>query len=111
MLFRRIWPERECLKMVQTIFLKAAEAGFPQAQYYTGNCYMDGTGLTKKLSFFPSVLYAKKPLVKGVSNAQWVLAQCYRRGDGTPVNYDQSMYWYAEAAPKVIQRLLNTCPS
>lgn len=66
--------------------------------YYVGHCYATGDGLTKNAE--QAVKWYKLAAGKGVSNAQWALAQCYRAGDGTLVNFEQAMYWYAEASAK-----------
>jgi len=39
-----------------------------------------------------------------VPNAQWKLAQCYREGIGTDINFDQALYWYAESLQKGYSR-------
>jgi TPR repeat protein len=78
--------------------LKAAEADFPQAMYYVGNCYMNGDGLTKNAE--QALKWYKLAAGKNNAHAQWSLAQCYRTGKGTTVNYDQALYWYAESLSK-----------
>lgn len=82
--------------------LKTAEAGFPQAMYYIGNCYMDGEGLTRNAE--QAIKWYKSAAGKGVPNAQWKLAQCYREGIGTDINFDQALYWYAESLQKGYSR-------
>ena len=78
--------------------LKAAEAGFPQAQYEVANCYASGEGLMKNLE--QAVVWYKKAASNGVSNGQWKLALCYVNGEGVERNYHEAIYWFGEALPK-----------
>ena len=59
---------------------------------------MNGEGLTKNAE--QAIKWYRLASGKGVSNAQWILAQCYREGVGTAINYDQALYWYAESVAK-----------
>lgn len=79
-------------------YLKAAEAGFPQAQYEVASCYASGEGLMKNLE--QAAIWYQKAACNNVSNAQWKLALCYVNGEGVERNYDEAINWFSEALPK-----------
>jgi hypothetical protein len=76
-------------------FRKAADQGFPAAEYELAQCYFDGKGVTKDTP--DAIAWMQKSAEHGFAKAQDAIARCYVTGDGVPKDYVQAYKWYALA--------------
>lgn len=80
---------------------KAAENGYPEAQWYLGTMCSVGTGedgvpQSKELGFS----WLQKAANKGFAQAMVELGSNYREGWGTTQSYKDALLWYRKAARK-----------
>ncbi|WP_285608092.1 tetratricopeptide repeat protein [Geothrix edaphica] len=81
----------------------SAESGDPDAQYFLANEYAYGTG--SENSGLPhdrskGVYWFKKAATHGDVGAMILLADCYREGWGTNIEFVQAIKWYRKASSK-----------
>ena len=77
-------------------FLQAAEQGDADAQYYLGNSYYNGEGVTKNIQ--EAVKWYRKAAEQGYADGQRSLADCYYTGEGVTKNFQEAVKWYRKAA-------------
>ena len=75
---------------------RAAELGYPEAQYKLGQLYMIGRGVDK--SAYKGAQWYEKAAEQGFGDAQVALGGCYSRGTGVDNDPAKSVYWYEKAA-------------
>ena len=72
---------------------KADSLGFDAASYQLGKAFMTGDGVTKDDQ--RAVEYLKRA-ARSNGTAKWELAECFRKGVGTPVDYLSAIPLYAD---------------
>lgn len=77
-------------------FTKAAEQGYPAAQFDLAICYANGTGVEKDER--QAVYWYTKAAEQEHTTAQFNLGVCYANGIGIKQDFDQAVYWYRKAA-------------
>ena len=84
------------------LFKKASEMGHAPAQtnlarYYLGN-YGHEKNLSEAFKLYSEAALSGGPSDTGWPEAQYQLAKSYKKGIGTEINPDISMYWLQQAA-------------
>ncbi|MDK9707767.1 MAG: sel1 repeat family protein [Desulforhopalus sp.] len=80
------------------LYLRAAEAGDPEAQYIAGGMYFKGLGTNKDFpKAFKLLLEAAKKGKKSAESEQ-ILGQGFLLGSGVPKNYQKALEWYSSSA-------------
>ena len=74
---------------------QAANSGDKLAQYWLGNCYHYGRGVS--INSDEAFKWYMKSAVQGLDSAQLLVAKCYSNGEGTMQNFPKSMYWLGKA--------------
>lgn len=77
-------------------FKKADSLGFASASYQLGKAFMVGDGVPKDEQ--QAVEHLKRA-AKNNGTAKWELAECYRKGTGTAVDYLSAIPLYADVFP------------
>jgi len=77
-------------------YQKAAEQGFPQAEYNLAACLLNGHGTEKNPG--EAFSWFKKAAEHGNMYAQSNLGACYFNGVGTEVDQEKGVEWYQKAA-------------
>ena len=77
-------------------FRAGANAGNKIDQYYLGECYAYGLGVT--IDYVQAANWWRKAAEQGLADAQHNLGVCYEDGVGVTKNYTQAVYWYRKAA-------------
>lgn len=72
---------------------RADSAGFAAAAFRLGDACMQGNGMEKDVK--KAVAYYKKAAVEN-SQAKWALAECYRKGIGTDIDYYAASRLYSD---------------
>lgn len=72
---------------------KAEVKGVTAAAYQLGKAFLEGDGVERDAT--RAVNYLSK-VASNNNHAQWLLAECYRKGDGIDQNYYFAAQWYAE---------------
>lgn len=85
-------------KFSETInnYRKAAQKGYPAAQYDLGLLYIKGDGVEKDEEV--AVKWFKKAAEQGYPAAQYTLGLCFRVGMGVEQDEEEAVTWFAEAA-------------
>ena len=76
--------------------IKAAEQGNSAAQYYLGNMYTNGKGVTQ--DYKKAAKWYTKSAEQGYSKAQFNLGNVYSKGAGVTQDDKQAVKWYTKAA-------------
>jgi TPR repeat protein len=84
------------LTLAHRWFLKAAEQGYPRAQYKIATAYHFGTGIAADAE--RAVLWYRRAAGQGVAEAQHNLAHMLLNGTGTKRSPDEAARWYTENA-------------
>ena len=71
--------------------------------YEVAMCYFNGNGMMPNAE--QGMKWMRRAAAEKAQNAAWILAGNYRRGVGTPVDYDRAMYWYAIAMERQAKRV------
>ncbi len=77
-------------------YRKAADAGHAEAQYYLGECYEKGLGVSQDHT--EAVAWYRKAAEQGNVPAQCNLGWCYENGLGVAQDYKEAVAWYRKAA-------------
>ena len=79
-------------------FRKAAEQGYPIAEFHLGMRYYDGRGVEKNLT--DAFKWISEALEQGIesSKAQSILGQAYFFGEGTAQNFTEAVKWLRKAS-------------
>lgn len=83
---------KEALKLFQ----KGAKSGDDRAQFYLGNMYDSGTGVSKNSS--KALKWYKKSAKQGNPNAQYNLGILYYTGEGVQQSHSKAVSWWKKAA-------------
>jgi TPR repeat protein len=75
---------------------KAAEQGFPEAQFLLARCYALGVGVEEDQ--VQAVSWLRKAAEQGNAAAQVSLAYCYEMGQGIAQHLQAAVAWYEKAA-------------
>ena len=78
------------------LFLRAAEAGHSEAQYYLGYCYDNGEGVPQ--DYLDGAKWYCNAAEQGHADAQANLGYCYIEGHGVPQDHVEAVKWYRKAA-------------
>ena len=83
-------------------FRKAADQGYPPAQFNLGMRYRDGSGVEKNLR--EGFRWIRKAMEQGLAipAAQSILGQAYFFGEGTEQNFHKAVEWLTKASIVVI---------
>jgi TPR repeat protein len=92
----RAYSKNNNLNLAAAQFRKAAEQGYPAAEYNLGVMYERGLALKKDDAL--AVAWYRKAAEQGYTNAQFNLGNMYSNGQGVARNYDEAMKWYRLAA-------------
>lgn len=76
-------------------YRKAAKAGYADAQFSLGYCYLNGQGVAtdEEVAF----KWMKKAAEQKHPEAMYNLGTCYEQGSGTPIDIAQALSLYTEA--------------
>lgn len=77
-------------------FIKSAEQGDAEEQYFLGLSYQGGDVVPKDMT--KAVKWYTKAAERGYANAQNKLGGCYERGLGVPKDLKKAVEWYSKAA-------------
>ncbi|CAG8450242.1 8197_t:CDS:2 [Ambispora gerdemannii] len=77
--------------------LKASEKNFLPAQHLLACCYKSGVGCNE-VNMPKAIELLKKTAQAGYSNAQFDLAEHYKKGTGIATNSTLAYFWYSKAA-------------
>jgi TPR repeat protein len=77
-------------------FIKAAQFEFPEAQYYIGLCYLQGTGVEKNYS--NALEWFHKAAKRHYSQAENSIGLMYKHGTGVVQDDKKALEWYKKAA-------------
>ena len=75
---------------------RAADLGWPEAQYLFGRCFETGVGVEKDEA--EAVKWYREAAEQGLANAQFNLGLCSARGDGVEMDAAEAVKWYRRAA-------------
>ena len=78
------------------LFLEAAEQGHSEAQYYVGDMYYEGLGVSVDMG--ESFIWMKKAAENGNVLAMTNVGRCYQYGDGVAIDYEKALEWTMKAA-------------
>ena len=92
-------------KLAYEEFLKAAEQGDAEAQFYLGVMYDKGRGVPR--DYVDAMQWYRKAAVRGVAEAQYNLALMYDKGQGIKQDYMAAARWYREAADQGLAEAQN----
>jgi TPR repeat protein len=86
-------------------FRKAAEQGYPMAEYNLGLMYENGEGVAK--DYAEAAVWFRKAAEQGNALAQNSLGTMYAYGQGISENFAEAMKWYRKAADQGNARAQN----
>jgi len=75
---------------------QSAEQGIAMSQYYLGQMYRNGDGVSKNLQ--EAINWYRKAAEQGNALAQYNLGWIYDSGEGVPQNLNEAIKWYDKAA-------------
>lgn len=78
------------------ITIPLAQKGEAWAQFFLGNSYLNGKGVTKNDA--EAVNWYRLAATQGNASAQFNLGLMYRKGQGVSQNYAEAVKWYRLAA-------------
>jgi len=84
------------------MLLRAADEGFPAAQYAVGNSYYTGDGTVRNETL--GAQWMLKAANNGLTRAQYNLGMAYATGNGVDINYETAAAWLAVATQKGFTR-------
>ena len=76
--------------------IKAAERGYPKAQYNVAVCYRDGIGTSPNPG--KQFYWYQKAAENSIAEAKCGLAICYLHGTGTSQDFEKAIYWFQQAS-------------
>jgi len=88
--------KRQDYNRAHNIWLQAARAGNPSAQYRLGHLYMNGLGV--RLNYVTARYWFAQAARKRHPMAQNDLGSLYLNGQGGPRDADKALYWYKQSA-------------
>ena len=78
------------------LFLRAAETGHSEAQYYLGWCYWRGNGVPR--DYVDAATWYRKAAEQGNADAQFGSGLLFREGEGVAIDILQAYKWFQLAA-------------
>jgi uncharacterized protein len=80
------------------LYLRAAEAGDPEAQYISGGMYFKGLGTEKNFLKAFKLLHEAALSGKTSAESEQIIGQGFLLGSGVPKNYQKALQWYTSSA-------------
>lgn len=77
-------------------YRRAAEQGYPGAQFNMGNCCQLGEGVEQNKE--EAVYWYRQAARQGDADSQYMLGLCYASGDGVAKNARKAIEWFKEAS-------------
>ena len=90
------WYDQGLAEKYLPVFQELANKGYAAAQYYLGNCYSNGEGVTQ--DYTEAVKWYRKAAEQGYATAQLILGVSYKGGIGVSKNGEKAVEWYTKAA-------------
>ncbi|WP_136806357.1 tetratricopeptide repeat protein [Desulfosediminicola flagellatus] len=94
-------------KRALSLYLKAAEAGDPEAQYIAGGMYFKGLGTQVNYLKAFELIYKAAKNGKSTVESQKILGESFLLGRGVPKNYREARRWFNLAADQGDVEALN----
>ena len=77
-------------------YLRAAEQGYPGAQFNLGNCYQLGEGVKEDKS--QAVYWYRQAALQGDADSQYMLGLCYASGEGVTKSTPKAIEWLQKSS-------------
>jgi TPR repeat protein len=77
-------------------FVKAADKGNADAQFWLGEMYSTGWGIPQDRA--RAAIWYRKAANQGLASAQFAIGNMYETGRGAPLNHKEAMMWIQKAA-------------
>jgi TPR repeat protein len=87
---------KQDVKAAETLYLRAANLGYAQAQFDLGNLYYNGNGIDR--DYKQAGRWYMAAAMSGHLRAQYYLAQMYENGEGVKADNVNALKWYLKAA-------------
>ena len=87
---------KQYAKAAETLYLRAANLCYAQAQFDLGNLFYNGVGIDR--DYKQAGRWYMAAAMSGHLRAQYYLAQMYENGEGVPEDRLNALKWYLKAA-------------
>lgn len=77
-------------------YLRAAEQGYPGAQFNLGNCYQLGEGVKEDKE--QAVYWYRQAAIQGDADSQYMLGLCYASGEGVTKSTPKAIEWFQKSS-------------
>ncbi len=77
-------------------YRRAAEQGYPGAQFNMGSCYQLGEGVKEDKG--QAVYWYRRAAIQGDADSQYMLGLCYARGEGVATNSSKAIAWFKKSS-------------
>lgn len=77
-------------------YLRAAEQGYPGAQFNIGNCYQLGDGVKEDKE--QAVYWYKQAALQDDADSQYMLGLCYASGEGVTKSPSKAIEWFQKSS-------------
>lgn len=77
-------------------YRRAAEKGYPGAQFNMGNCCQLGEGV--ELNKGEAIYWYRQAALQGDADSQYMLGLCYASGEGVTKNARKAIEWFKESS-------------
>ena len=77
-------------------YLRAAEQGYPGAQFNLGNCYQLGEGVKEDKG--QAVYWYRQAALQGDADSQYMLGLCYASGEGVTKSTPKAIEWLQKSS-------------
>ena len=77
-------------------YLRAAEQGYPGAQFNLGNCYQLGEGVKEDKE--QAVYWYRQAAIQGDADSQYMLGLCYASGEGITKSTPKAIEWFQKSS-------------
>ena len=77
-------------------YMRAAEQGYPGAQFNLGNCYQLGEGVKEDKS--QAVYWYRQAALQGDADSQYMLGLCYASGEGITKSTPKAIEWLQKSS-------------
>ena len=77
-------------------YLRAAEQGYPGAQFNLGNCYQLGEGVKQNKE--TAVYWYRQAALSGDADSQYMLGLCYANGEGVTKDSNKAIEWFKKSS-------------
>lgn len=92
------WGVKRDFKQAFAWFIKSAEMGYPEGQYFAGEYYRQGKGV--KRDFFQAAQWLERSAAQNDSRGLCALGKAYDRGEGVIRHHGRAMELYLKAAAR-----------